>query len=126
KCFSWSLDTVGLFAAGIEDLANGLSAMTGRPELLLPASIGTPRIGVVTQDFAGEVEAASVEALQVAARAAEAAGAGVRTLAMPEILAEAWRIHTTVQQFEAHQAFAWEYRERYAEMAPLLRARLDE
>ena len=37
KCFSWTLDTVGLFAAGVEDLARGLSAMTGRPELLLPS-----------------------------------------------------------------------------------------
>lgn len=126
KCFSWSLDTVGLFAAGVEDLACGLSAMTGRPELLLPASISAPRIGVVTQDFAGEVEASSIEALQLAARAGERAGASVRTLAMPEIFAEAWTIHTTVQQFEAHQAFAWEYRERYDQMAPLLRGRLDE
>jgi Asp-tRNA(Asn)/Glu-tRNA(Gln) amidotransferase A subunit family amidase len=126
KCFSWSLDTVGLFAAGVEDLACGLSAMTGRPELLLPASIAAPRIGVVTQDFAGEVEEASVEALQMAARASERGGANVRTLALPEIFAEAWRIHTTVQQFEAHQALAWEYRERYDEMAPLLRGRLDE
>jgi len=31
KCFSWTLDTLGLFAAGVEDLARGLSAMTGRP-----------------------------------------------------------------------------------------------
>ena len=34
KCFSWTLDTVGLFAAGVTDLALGLSAMTGRPELI--------------------------------------------------------------------------------------------
>jgi len=126
KCFSWSLDTVGLFAAGIEDLAIGLSAMTGRTELLLPASIPAPRIGVVTQDFAGEIEAASIEALQVAARKAELAGASVRALALPAIFADAWRIHTPLQQFEAHQALAWEYRERYDEMAPLLRGRLDE
>ena len=26
KCFSWTLDTVGLFAAGVKDLAHGLSA----------------------------------------------------------------------------------------------------
>jgi Asp-tRNA(Asn)/Glu-tRNA(Gln) amidotransferase A subunit family amidase len=126
KCFSWTLDTVGLFAAGVEDLACGLAAMTGRTGLLLPTSISAPRIGVVTQDFAGDVDAASVEALQRASRAAERAGAGVRTLALPEIFAEAWRVHTTVQQFEAHQALAWEYRERYDEMAPLLRGRLDE
>src|SRR5215813_11025878 len=59
-------------------------------------------------------------------RAAERAGATVHALALPPIFADAWRIHTTVQQFEAHQAFAWEYRERYNEMAPLLRGRLDE
>ena len=32
KCYSWTLDTVGLFAAGVDDVARGLSAMTGRPE----------------------------------------------------------------------------------------------
>ena len=126
KCFSWTLDTVGLFAAGVEDLACGLSAMTGRPELLLPASASAPSIGVVTQDFAGEVEAASIEALQLAARKAELAGASVRALPLPAVFAEAWRIHTTVQQFEAHQAFAWEYSQHYNEMPPLLRGRLDE
>jgi Asp-tRNA(Asn)/Glu-tRNA(Gln) amidotransferase A subunit family amidase len=31
-----------------------------------------------------------------------------------------------VQQFEAHQAMAWEYRANYDAMPPLLRARLDE
>ena len=100
--------------------------MTGRPELLLPASIAAPRIGVVTQDFAGEADAESVQALQTAASAAERAGASVRALSLEKIFADAWRIHTTVQQFEAHQALAWEYREHYAEMAPLLRSRLDE
>ncbi|MBA7474097.1 hypothetical protein ES707_09445 [subsurface metagenome] len=81
---------------------------------------------MLTQDFAGEIEPDSVEALQVAARRAELAGAGVRALALPPVFADAWRIHTTVQQFEAHQAFAWEYGQRYDEMAPLLRGRLDE
>ena len=85
-----------------------------------------PRIGVVTQDFAGAPEAAGAEALRIAALAAERAGASVRALALPEIVAEAWRIHPTVQEFEAHQALAWEYRENYDAMPPLLRARLDE
>ena len=110
KCFSWTLDTVGLFAAGVDDLARGLSAMTRRPELLLGAAVTAPRIGVVTQDFAGSPQAEGAEALQVAARAAERAGASVRALAMPDVVAEAWRIHPDVQEFEAHQALAWEYR----------------
>ena len=77
KCYSWTLDTVGLFAAGVDDVARGLSAMTGRPELLPPALVAAPRIGVVTQDFAGAPEAAGAEALRIAAKAAERAGATV-------------------------------------------------
>jgi Asp-tRNA(Asn)/Glu-tRNA(Gln) amidotransferase A subunit family amidase len=64
--------------------------------------------------------------LRVASLAAERAGASVRAIALPKIAAEAWRIHTTIQQFEAHQAFAWEYRANYDAMPPLLRRRLDE
>jgi Asp-tRNA(Asn)/Glu-tRNA(Gln) amidotransferase A subunit family amidase len=125
KCFSWTLDTVGLFAARVEDVAIALSAITGRGELLAP-EMKSPRIGVVTQDFAGAPDAAGAEALQYAARAAAKAGASVRELDMPEIVAEAWRIHPIVQDYEAHQAFAWEYRENYDAMPPLLRGRLDE
>lgn len=126
KCYSWTLDTVGLFAAGVIDLAHGLAAMTDRPELLPSATMATPRIGVVTQDFAGAPEAASAEALRIAVAAAERAGASVHALALPDIVAEAWRAHPIVQEFEAHQALAWEYRENYDAMAPLLRGRLDE
>jgi Asp-tRNA(Asn)/Glu-tRNA(Gln) amidotransferase A subunit family amidase len=126
KCFSWTLDTVGLFAAGVKDLAHGLSAMTNRPELLPDAAIRTPRIGVVTQDFAGAPEAASEEALRIAATAAQGAGASVRDLALPEIVADAWRSQPTVQDFEAHQALAWEYGVHRGAMPPLLGAKLDE
>jgi len=126
KCYSWTLDTVGLFAAGVKDLAHGLSAMTNRPELLPGAAIKTPRIGLVTQDFAGAPEAASAEALRIATIAAERAGASGRTLVLPEVVAEAWRIHPTIQEFEAHQALAWEYRTHHDVMPPLLREKLDE
>jgi Asp-tRNA(Asn)/Glu-tRNA(Gln) amidotransferase A subunit family amidase len=126
KCYSWTLDTVGLFAAGVEDLAHGLAAITGRPELKRQAALSKPRIGVVMQEFAGVPEAASGEALRIAVAAAERAGASVRALAVPEIVAEAWRIHPVVQEFEAHQALAWEYRTQYDAVAPNLRGRLDE
>ncbi|NOJ42821.1 amidase [Bradyrhizobium australiense] len=126
KCYSWTLDTVGLFAAGVDDVARGLAAMTGRPELLLPPTIPTPRIGVVTQDFAGAPEMSGDEALRIATRAVEKAGAPVRALDLPRIVAEAWSAQPVIQEFEAHRALAWEYREHYDAMAPLLRAKLDE
>src|SRR3982075_2013327 len=102
KCYSWTLDTVGLFAAAVKDLGCGLAAMTNRPELLPGAAIGTPRIGVVTQDFAGTPEATGGEALRIATLAAERAGASVRALGLPEILAGAWRVHLAVQVFGGH------------------------
>ncbi|MBR0875262.1 amidase [Bradyrhizobium tropiciagri] len=126
KCFSWTLDTVGLFGAGVRDVALGLAAMTNRPDLAVPTGVAAPRIGVVTQAFAGAPEASGAEALQKAARAAGQAGATVRELAMPDVIAEAWRIHPVIQDFEAHQSFAWEYGQNYDAMPPLLRGRLDE
>src|ERR1700761_9197197 len=86
KCFSWTLDTVGLFAAGVEDVAIALAAITGRNELNAP-EMKSPRIGVVTQDFAGPTETGGAEALQGAVRAAAKAGASVRELKMPDIVA---------------------------------------
>jgi Asp-tRNA(Asn)/Glu-tRNA(Gln) amidotransferase A subunit family amidase len=126
KCYSWTLDTVGLFAAGVEDLARGLSAIASRPELLPGAAVERPRIAIVMQEFAGAPEAASAEALRIAGLAVERAGASVRTLALPELVADAWGAHETVQEFEAHQALAWEYQTQYESMPPLLRAKLDQ
>ena len=126
KCFSWTLDTVGLFAAGVEDLARGLAAMTGRPGLLSEPIAAAPRIGIVVQDFAGEPDPASATALRTAADAAARAGAQIRQLVLPGVVADAWRIHPTVQFFEAHQSLAWEYRANRDAMPPLLRARLDQ
>jgi len=89
-------------------------------------AVGAPRIGVVTQDFAGAPDKESAEALRVAAKAAGRAGASVRELKLPEIVAQAWLKQPIIQMFEAHQAFAWEYRENYDAMPPMLRVRLDE
>src|SRR6202000_1822153 len=96
-----------------------------RNELLAP-EMKSPRIGVVTQDFAGPTETGGAEALQGAVRAAAKAGASVRELKMPDVVAEAWRIHNVVQQFEAHQAFAWEYGQNYDIFPPMLRKRMDD
>lgn len=125
KCYSWALDTVGLFGARTVDLARGLLAMTGRGEFSDIVAATSPRIGVVSQDFAGPVEAAAEQGLQAAIKVAERAGASVQTIDMPEMVREAWRIHPVIQDFEAHRALAWEFSERHDEIAPMLRASLD-
>ncbi len=125
KCFSWSLDTVGLFAGGIADLAYALAALTDRPDLTLGEASWVPRIGVVVQYFAGEPEPEATKALDHAVRAAEQAGGTVRTIGLSELFAAAWRAQLTIQNFEARHAFAWEYAERYDDIAPGIRRTLD-
>jgi Asp-tRNA(Asn)/Glu-tRNA(Gln) amidotransferase A subunit family amidase len=125
KCFSWSLDTVGLFAGGVADLAYALAALTGRADLKLATPGNSPRIGVVRQYFAGEPEADAQAALDRAAQAAERAGATVCTIALSEIFDQAWRAQLTVQNFEAKHAYGWEYRERYKDVPPGIRRTLD-
>jgi Asp-tRNA(Asn)/Glu-tRNA(Gln) amidotransferase A subunit family amidase len=126
KCFSWALDTVGLFAATVADAAYALGAMTGRPDLRVDDALGSPRSGVVTQDFAGEPEPDSAAALEHAIAAAEKAGARLRRMALPAIFGEAWTIHPPLQDYEARQALAWEYEHHREAIPPLLRKALDE
>ncbi|RXH08593.1 amidase [Bradyrhizobium guangzhouense] len=126
KCYSWALDTVGLFGSRAEDLARGLLGMTGRSEFSGIAPAKSPRIGVVRQEFAEAVEPAAEEGLLTAIKAAEKAGASLQIIDLPEAVKEAWRIHPIIQDFEAHRALAWEFDQHHDEIAPLLRASLDE
>jgi Asp-tRNA(Asn)/Glu-tRNA(Gln) amidotransferase A subunit family amidase len=127
KCFSWTLDTVGLFAATVPDLAFALAALTGRPELRADDTVsGAPRIGIVRQDFAEAAESDSVAALETAARLAERAGATLRECALAPIIGEAFEAHPALQDFEARQALAWEYAAHRNDLPPLLRQTLDD
>jgi len=124
KCFSWTLDTLGLFAASVSDVAFALAALTDRSDLRPGDDAGTvPRIGVVMQDFAGEPEPDSAAALETAVRAIEKAGASVRAARLPAILGEAFAAHATVQDYEAVRALSWEY-DRHRDALPPLIARL--
>ena len=127
KTYSWSIDTPGLFAATVEDVAFALAAMTGRDEVRVDgADVPAPRIGVVLQDFAEAPEPDSVEALESAVRAAERVGADIRSLPLPEVLGEAFRVHPLLQDYEAVRALGWEYDHHRDALPPILRRILDE
>ncbi|ACL59456.1 amidase [Methylobacterium nodulans] len=126
KCFSWALDTVGLFAARVADAAHALALLADRPAIDLPAGDpGLPRIGLLRQDFCAPPAPEALAALERAAAAAERAGAQVRDLDLPPIFAEAFARHPVIQDFEAAQALAWEYDHHRNALPPLLRAQLD-
>lgn len=131
KTFSWTLDTIGLFAARVADVAFALAHLSERPQLALRPgdpreSYSGLRIGVLAQAFAGDPEPEGAAALEEAARAAERAGARVVRLAEPSALADAFAMHPVIQAFEARQALAWEYATHASALPPLLRTCLEE
>ena len=126
KTFSWALDTLGLFGAGVADIAHALALVAGRPAIDLgDAEPGTPRIGLCLQGFAGAPDDDGLAALTRAAAAVERAGAQVRDLVLPDALADAWRIHPVVQDYEARQALAWEIAAHRAQLPEKLGSQLD-
>lgn len=125
-CFSWTLDTLGLFAADVPGAAYALAAITRRPALRIDGRAeGAPRLGVVRQAWAGAPEPASETALAHALQCATAGGAQLRDLTEPAVFAEAFALHATIQDYEARQALAWEWQNHRAMLPPKLAALLD-
>lgn len=107
KCLAWTLDTVGLFAAGTADLALALSVLSGRP--MGPSGLRTPRLGLVRQRFAGAAEPDGEAALERAATLLSRAGAIVTEVEAPSSMADGWTVHPSIQDYEAFVANSWEY-----------------
>ncbi|MFG1269821.1 amidase [Xanthobacter sp. DSM 14520] len=125
KTFSWHLDTMGLFAARVRDAAFAAAAITGRDLDIGEETAERPRIGIVRTARAGSASAEAHAALDAAARAAEARGARVFDLDLPEELEAADAAQPIIQDFEAALAFADELAYDRAGLSPLLAAHLD-
>jgi len=125
KCFSWHLDTVGLFAAGVADVAFAAAAITGRDLRVERQAPAPPRIGIVRGDLWPQASADMQAAIEAAVRAATVAGARIEEVNLPPILAEAWRAHPTIQDYEAYRALAYEYDHHRDRIAHPTRALLD-
>jgi Asp-tRNA(Asn)/Glu-tRNA(Gln) amidotransferase A subunit family amidase len=126
KCFAWSLDTVGLFAAGVADVAFAAAALSGRDLRVDGRRPVPPAIALVRTHLWHEASAAMQDAVVRAARAAEMSGAKIRDLDLPPIFADATRAHRVIQGYEAFRALAFEYDDRRDRLGPVLRRQLDD
>jgi Asp-tRNA(Asn)/Glu-tRNA(Gln) amidotransferase A subunit family amidase len=125
KAFSWSLDTVGVFGAGVADVAFAAAAVTGRDLRVDETPAAAPRIALVRTHLWPEATPDMQRALEQAARRAEAAGARVTELELPAIFEAAVRAHGTIQDFEAYRALASEFDRHRDRLGPILRAQLE-
>jgi Asp-tRNA(Asn)/Glu-tRNA(Gln) amidotransferase A subunit family amidase len=125
KHFSVYLDTAGLFAAGVADVAFAAAAITGRDLRVDERAPAAPKILVLRTHIWNQASEDMRGAVEKTARAAEAAGATLSDADMPQILIDAWEAHGTVQDYEAYRALAHEYDNHRDELGPLLRGLLD-
>jgi Asp-tRNA(Asn)/Glu-tRNA(Gln) amidotransferase A subunit family amidase len=126
KCFSWSLDTVGLFAASVADAAFAAAAISGRDLRVDGRPPTVPAIAIVRSDAWDDASSPMQSAVEEAARSAERAGATIKDLPLPMIFADASRAHRTIVGHEAYRALAFEYDHHRDRLGPLLREQLDE
>lgn len=126
KPFAWSLDTAGLFAARVADVAFAAAAITGRDLRIDRAQPAAPRIALVRTHVWPEASDAMQSAVEDAARLADRAGAKVAEVRLPPIFEDAFRAHGTIQDYEAYRALAFEYDHHRDRIGSKLRAMLDE
>ncbi len=109
KCVSWHLDTAGLFAAGVADVAFAAAAISGRDLRVDGRTLAAPRIGILRTPPWPEASPDMNGAVEIAARAAAKAGARVSDITLPPSLAEAFKAHGTIHGYEAARSLGSEY-----------------
>jgi len=125
KCFSWHLDTAGVFGTTVADVAFVTGAVTARDLRIDGATLEAPRIALVRTHAWPEATDAMKGAVETAAKWAERAGARVTDLTLPPIFEEAWRAQSIVQDYEAYRALAFEHERHRDRLSAGLLALLD-
>lgn len=126
KCYAWSLDTVGLYGAGVADVAFATAAMSGRDLRVDRAAPSAPRVALVRTHIWADASADMQNAVEQTARALEAAGASVKDVTLPPLLEDAWRAHKVIILHEAARSYAFEYDNKRDLLGPKTVAMLDE
>ena len=110
----------------VEDLARGLAAMTGPPRAVAAGESQSPRIGVVTQDFAGAPDAASGGGTARSRRRLRSAPAHWFVRSPCPTSSPRRGASTRRAGFRGASGVRLGVPREYDAMAPLLRGRLDE
>jgi Asp-tRNA(Asn)/Glu-tRNA(Gln) amidotransferase A subunit family amidase len=108
KCFSWSLDTVGLFAASVSDVAWFAQAVSGHSLALDSAPLRPWRVGVPDAYPWSAMSPSARLAIDAGSQALRTAGAEVCSLALPDWIGEVFKAQDVIQGYEAWRALARE------------------
>jgi Asp-tRNA(Asn)/Glu-tRNA(Gln) amidotransferase A subunit family amidase len=115
KDLSWHLDTAGLYGAGVADVAFAAAVILERDLRVDKGAPSPPRIALTRTHLWPQASAAMQNAVETAARIAQAAGAKVTEVTLPPVLEEAYAAQFTIQDYETFRALVFEY-DRHREL----------
>ncbi len=106
KCFSWSLDTVGLFAASVREVAWFADAISGFALALDDIPTTSLRVGVPTAYPWGPVSPSAQLAIDTGVAALRRQGAEVKAITLPGWMKDVFEAQDVIQGFEVWRSMA--------------------
>ncbi len=123
---AWSLDTVGVFARNVPDVALLASVLSGRELELRSAASMRPRIGLCRTPQWPSALPDTVAALESAMKRITDAGGEVSEVTLPEQYDDLLEVQHTIMTYEASQGLSFERDAHGEHLSPRLRDMLDE
>jgi len=115
-----SLDTIGLMARTVDEVARVGAVLAGEP-ISAPASFllqDPPRLALCHTPYAAQAEPQAIARLDVVASRLARAGARVRDQELPGMFAELDRLHRVIMSHETAQSMAHEWRTARDRLSP--------
>jgi len=126
KPVSETIDTLGVFARSVDDIALLAAGITGRDALFPVKNIGRPKIAIWRTPEADHASPESVEALERAATCISRSGGHVADLKPPDAHKGVHHVYQDIELFEMARALRFEKENCDEQLSPGLRARLEQ
>lgn len=121
KPLAESLDTPGIFARTVDDVALVAHVLGGDDADVAPLRPEVPRIGVLRPAYWDAVSAPAAQAFAAACRVLQEHGATTLAIEASRETAELADAHALILQYESARAFAFEYSRRRKQLSDLFR-----
>ncbi len=115
-----SLDTLGLIARSVDDIALYRDVLLGIESDPLPEA-QAPRVGFCRTPMWDECDPSTKASLEGLARRLSAAGAVVKDVALPQDFSRIEEAHQWISSFEFSRNFTWEIQNHWNEISETLR-----